>query len=209
LVDAFVGRPDVGVVSPVLLAPDSDGKHEHVDFYRGNLDRELARHDHEQSGIPYASGNWPDTDSPFVPFCATMFRSSLLREVGYLDESLGTCWEDFDMCVRIADAGYRVMTIGSARAVHFHGKTTGRTSPYIIYYLTRNRLICLFRYNRLSTIVRRAPTIARTFGWQLKKYGLDPASHKAFIRGCADFALGRRGEDPKVARMRRTDRKSQ
>jgi GT2 family glycosyltransferase len=207
LVEAFDRYPDAGVTSPLLLGTNQNGKHEPVMFYMGHLDRETARHDHEPVNVPYASRSWPDIESPFVPFCATMFKADALRRVGYLDETLGTCWEDFDMCVRLSDAGYRIMTIGSARAVHFHGKTTGRASPYITYYMTRNRLICLFRHNSVPAVLRRAPLIARSFTWQMRRFGVfNWDCQRAFVLGWRDFVLGRRGESPIAQQMRRKDR---
>jgi GT2 family glycosyltransferase len=112
LVEGFTRHPDAGVTSPILLGSDQTDVPEPVMFYRGHLDRERARHDHDLVGVAYADRAWPDTESPFVPFCATMFSAAALRRVGLLDEALGTCWEDFDMCVRLADAGFRIMTIG-------------------------------------------------------------------------------------------------
>jgi GT2 family glycosyltransferase len=207
LVEAFQRYPEAGIMSPVLLAPAHDGVPELVMFYSGTLDRDTARHDHLPVEVEYASREWPDAESPFVPFCATMFRSSALRRVGYLDETLGTCWEDFDMCVRLAEAGYRIMTVGAARAVHFHGQTTGRVSPYITYYVTRNRLICLFRYNSVPSVLWRAPYIARSFGWQIRKFGiLNWDCHRAFALAVRDFALGRRGESAEAIQMRRKDK---
>jgi GT2 family glycosyltransferase len=135
-----------------------------------------------------------------------MFRAEALRKVGLLDETLGTCWEDFDMCVRLSDAGYRILTFGNARAEHLHGQTTGRVSPYITYYMTRNRLICLFRHNPKSTLLRRAPYILRSFTWQLRGFGSDLDRYRAFALGVRDFAMGRRGESPVALQLRRKDR---
>jgi GT2 family glycosyltransferase len=203
LVAGFQGHPDVWVTSPLLLVQDEQG--DTVTFYRGTLDRGAARHDHDLVGVPYSSRRWPDAESPFVPFCATMFKAAALHEVGLLDETLGTCWEDFDMCVRLAETGHRILTIGNARVVHLHGQTTGRVSPYITYYTTRNRLICLFRHNAKRTLLRRAPYILRSFTWQLRGFGADLDRYRAFALGVRDFALGRRGESPLAQQMRRKD----
>ncbi len=198
LVAAFERYPQAGVTSPVMSQPGPDGE-PIVHFYRGELDRERARHWHEGQGRPLNGQPWTDTESPFVPFCATLFRTSVLEHVGYLDESLGTCWEDFDLCVRIAEHRYRVMTVGDAHVTHDHGQTTGRASPYITYYLTRNRLICWFRYNSLWTILKNSPFVARSFWWQIRNHGLTSvACHKAFLRGVLDFVLRRRGEAPRI-----------
>jgi GT2 family glycosyltransferase len=208
LVSAFDRYPDAGVTSPVLLFADDGGERDRVMFYRGRIDRGAARHDHDLVGVSYRSRQWPDTESPFVPFCATMFKTSALLRVGYLDETLGTCWEDFDMCVRLGDAGYRIMTVGEARVVHFYGSTTGRASPYITYYTTRNRLICLVRHNSAPALLKRAPYIVRSFGWQIREFGLTNWDcHRAFALAWRDFVLGRRGESQEALEMRRKDRK--
>lgn len=206
LVEGFERYPAADALTPVILKQREGDRPQEVGFYRGTLERELARHPHHLKDLPYEDREWPDAESPFVPFCATAFRSSLLKRVGYLDESLGTCWEDFDMCMRIAEAGSRIMTIGDARIVHFHGRTTGRVSPYITYYNTRNRLICWTRYNSTSSMLRHSPQVLRSLWWQMKAYGLDNwACHRSFARGVRDFALGRRGEDPEAARLRRDE----
>ncbi|MDH5675422.1 MAG: glycosyltransferase family 2 protein [Myxococcales bacterium] len=198
--------PGLGACSPLLLGPDPGPDGDRHMFYGATLNRKLARHDNRE--VIYRDQAWPTVESAFVPFCATIFRASMLRDLGYLDESLGTCWEDFDMCVRVQDAGYRINVVGDARVVHFTSKTTGKRSPYIIYYLTRNRMICLARYNSKLSLLLHAPQIARTYLWQLRGYGRDLESYRAFARGARDFVLGRRGEDPATAQMRRDDRVS-
>jgi GT2 family glycosyltransferase len=110
------------------------------------------------------------------------------------DESFSTCWEDYDLCIRFNDAGWPFITVGDAEVVHLGSVTTGRFSPYITYYSTRNRLICLFRYGHPVALLREAPFIIRTFFRQMKRYGIrNWACHKAFVRGVVDFLLGVRG----------------
>jgi GT2 family glycosyltransferase len=86
----------------------------------------------------------------FVPACAVMFRPQALKAVGLFDETLFTNWEDYDLCCRLVDSGWRIITVGTAEVVHAHGQTTGRISPFITYLFTRNRLICLFRYGKVG-----------------------------------------------------------
>jgi GT2 family glycosyltransferase len=188
LVEALEERPDVGGASPLLLYPFEEKV---VQFYRGRIERSRARHIHEFKNLPYESRNWPTTLSEFVPFVAVMFRRQALLEAGTFDESLSTCWEDYDLCIRFQDAGWPFIVVGAAEAVHLGSATTGRESPYITYYTTRNRLICLFRYGRY---VREAPFILRSFYWQVKRYGFrNWACHRAFALGILDFMMGVRG----------------
>lgn len=192
LVEAMEARPDVGAATPLLLFT---GEPRLVQFYRAEYDRELALHSHYHIGEPLESRSWPDTESEFIPCVALCFRAKALREVGLMDEVFGTCWEDFDICLRFHDNGWKYLTVGDARAVHYGSYTTGRESPYITYYTTRNRLICLSRYSSRWVWLRRAVPLARSFWNQIKTYGVGNwACHKAFIHGFWDFLFNVKGE---------------
>jgi GT2 family glycosyltransferase len=179
------------MASAVLLYP---GDEKRIQFIQSTLFRNIAgqARAHENELLSDAHRRIFDVD--FVPACAIMLRPQALREVGMFDETLFTNWEDYDICCRFADAGWKIITTGTAEVVHAHGQTTGRTSPFITYLFTRNRLICLFRYGDPKAILLRSPHILRHFYWQMKAYGLSNwASHKAFFTGVADFMLGVRG----------------
>ena len=185
-------RPEVGAASPLLLDP---GERQVVQFYTASLDREVARHEHHHVGEPYARGAWPVAESAFIPCVALLFRASALRQVGLFDESFGTCWEDFDLCLRFHDAKWKYITVGDATAVHIGSYTTGRVSPYIVYYTTRNRLICLQRYGGNGVWLRKGVYLLRTFWWQVKGYGIwNWACHKAFLKGFFDYVFNVHGE---------------
>ncbi len=193
LVSACEQQPDVGAAGPLLLdsvRPDT------VQFYTAQLDRDQAAHYHEHVGDVHADQEWPTVDSEFIPCVALLFRAKALRTVGLLDESFGTCWEDYDLCLRLHDAGWRYLMVGAATAVHVGSFTTGRTSPYIVYYTTRNRLICLRRYSRDLHSPRRWWSLLRSFIWYMRQYGLlNWRCHLALMRGFWDYFLRRaRGE---------------
>ncbi|UCF09850.1 MAG: glycosyltransferase family 2 protein [Candidatus Bipolaricaulota bacterium] len=192
LVRALETRPEMGGASPLILHP---GEQKIVQFYFGTIERDRARHVHHREEEPYEGGDWPTVASDFVPFVAVMFRKQALLEAGVFDESFSTCWEDYDLCIRFADSGWPFMTVGDAHVVHLGSITTGRSSPYITYYMTRNRLICLFRHGRARGVLREALFIARSFYWQIRHYGFRSwRCHRAFARGVLDFLLGVRGQ---------------
>lgn len=202
LVEALEQRPDAAAASALILYP---GEQRQVQFYTATVMRDCARHCHPEDGEFYAGRSWPTVQTDFAPACAILFRATALREVGLFDESLGTCWEDYDLCMRFGQAKRTIITVGGAEVLHDHGATTGRTSPYITYYLVRNRLICLFRYGRPLKILLSAPYIVRSFWWQVKRYGLaNWACHRAFAMAQLHFLLGIRGEGH--APRRRKDR---
>ena len=192
LVETCEGRPDVGAASPLLLDP---GEPRIVQFYRATLDREVAIHMHHDVGIPYESRDWPLTESEFIPMVALFFRAEALRNVGLLDESFGTCWEDYDLCLRFHEAGWKYVTVGDATATHIGSYTTGRVSPYITYYTVRNRLICLQRYSPPDVWKRRWLDLLRSFRLQIRNYGwTNWRCHWALLRGFFDFARKVKGE---------------
>jgi GT2 family glycosyltransferase len=181
-------HPNTAAASALIIFPGEP------QFYYGSVDRNIARHTRPDDETPMEGRDWPDRETEFLPACAEMFRAKAVREVGLFDESLGTCWEDYDLCLRLTGAGWRLATVGDAHVEHWHGATTGRASPYITYYFTRNRLICLFRYGRPSGILRSLPRLVRTFWWQINGYGLgDWPCHAAFLKGILHFILGVRG----------------
>jgi GT2 family glycosyltransferase len=166
-----------------------------VQFYRATLDREVAMHIHHDVGLPYRDGEWPVTESEFVPCAVLLFRAQALREVGLMDESFGTCWEDYDLCLRFHDSGWKYITVGHATATHIGSYTTGRISPYITYYNVRNRLICLQRYAPSDIWRRRGLDLLRSLRQQVRAYGwTNWACHKAVVRGVIDFLRHVKGE---------------
>ena len=187
LVAACEREPDVAAAGPLLL---DAGRPDTVQFYSASLDRNQAAHYHERVGEPYVASSFPTTDSAFIPCVALLFRAQALRKVGLLDESFGTCWEDYDLCLRLQDAGWRYLTVGDATATHIGSYTTGRVSPYIVYYTTRNRLICLKRYSQDLHSPKRWWALLRSFGWSIRQYGLlNWRFHGALLRGFWDFAV--------------------
>lgn len=202
--DAFV-RPDAighlvcaletdnkaGIAHALLLFPNE----ERVQFYKATVDRDLAWHNHHHVGELLSSRAWPTVENPFVPACVIMYRADALKSIGLYDETFGTSWEDYDLCLRFTDAGWRILTVGDARSEHRSHQTTGTSSPYIIYHMTRNRLICISRYANKSAMLRRLPRLVRTFIWGIRQYGLTNWSgHKSFALGVWDYLRGNAGE---------------
>jgi GT2 family glycosyltransferase len=193
LVAALEASPRAGAASALILLVE--GSKRQVQFFTGTIDRNTARHVHPEDGMAVDAREWPIAETEFAPACAILFRSKALEDVGLFDESFGTNWEDYDLCIRLADGGWKILTVGSAHVDHLHGATTGRASPYITYLFTRNRLICLVRYGKPMQILRNAPFIARTFYRQVRRYGFGNwACHAAFAKAWLHFLFAVRGE---------------
>jgi GT2 family glycosyltransferase len=192
LVRTAEARPEVGMATALLLYP---GDEKRIQFMNSQLLRDQAWQIRSGEDERLSDAHRKVFDIQFAPACATLYRPKMLKQVGLFDERLFTNWEDYDLCCRIADSGWKMITVGTAEVIHAHGQTTGRTSPFITYLFVRNRLICLFRHGQPLGILKNAPKILRQIFWQAKAYGLDNwACHKALLTGIADFALGVRGK---------------
>jgi GT2 family glycosyltransferase len=84
-----------------------------------------------------------------VDFCCgamLCFRAEALRRVGGFDSGLFLYYEEIDWAERARQAGYSIMVVPAARAVHLGSRTVRRAPRAVAYYSTRNRLIVLRRY---------------------------------------------------------------
>jgi GT2 family glycosyltransferase len=76
-----------------------------------------------------------------VPGAAMMVRREVFQELGGFDASFGSYLEDVDLCWRAWLIGREVHYVPSAVAYHQYGASAGgRTSPYRIRLMQRNRL---------------------------------------------------------------------
>lgn len=71
-----------------------------------------------------------------------MVRKSVLEEVGSFDSDFFMYYEETDLCRRIHKAGYKVMSVPSARIIHLEGKSLS-SSESKIKMLSESRIIYL------------------------------------------------------------------
>ena len=85
-------------------------------------------------------------DCAFVTGCGFLLRTEALRRVGLFEEKLVFYSEDADLCLRIREAGYRVVYFPVARMWHKTSSTLAKNRPVQLYYSTRNNLYVLKRH---------------------------------------------------------------
>lgn len=73
-----------------------------------------------------------------------LVRSDALASVGLLDEGFFLHGEDLDWCLRFREAGYRVLFVPGARAVHEKGRCSRRRPFFVQWHLHRG----MARYHR-------------------------------------------------------------
>ena len=123
-------RPEVGIVGPKLLYPD--GTIQHAGVILGPYDGTC----HAFKQFPGNHAGWfgiPNVirNTSAITFACGMMRTSLFAEVGGLDEAnLPIAFNDVDFCLRVSEAGYRI--VYTPHAVLYHHESVTKvafTSP--------------------------------------------------------------------------------
>jgi len=133
LVRAMDVHPDAAIASALLVNPDGP---KIVQSYKNWMHRDRAQLERPFDSVPFEEDHRATAVTEFVPACAILMRTKALREIGLFDERLFTNWEDYDLCARIADHGWKILVVGAAEVAHKVSQTTGSTSPFIIYFST-------------------------------------------------------------------------
>ena len=83
-----------------------------------------------------------------VATCAVMVRGDVIRntDVGIMPEDNFIYWDDMEWGHRMSLAGYKVVTLGNAAALHQMGANTKKPTTFLNYYMWRNRTNFFMRY---------------------------------------------------------------
>lgn len=101
----------------------------------------------------------------WVSGAALMVRRAVLEQIGLLDEELFTYFDDVDLCLRAARAGWQTWYVPTARIVHLEGQTTGvrsadaRPKRRPKYWLQARRQFTLKRYGPTKAVLMDAARI--------------------------------------------------
>lgn len=91
----------------------------------------------------------------YMTGCVLHASSRVYRDIGLLDEDFFLTYEETDWCYRARKAGYDPTFIPDAKVWHkVSASFGGSTSPLMIYFLERNRLLWVRRYLPLRSFLR-------------------------------------------------------
>lgn len=89
----------------------------------------------------------------YVPGTAFLIHKDIFNQVGGMDESLNTYWEDVDFSVRVFKAGFKLDVNEDFSLVHKVGKTCHDNPFYTTYLFKRNQIKISLKYStRLGRI---------------------------------------------------------
>jgi len=112
-----LGLRPLGYLSSALLSDRYEG-------WKGDTERE----------IDWQSG------------CCLMLRSAPLKQVGGFDERFFYHYEEVDLCLRIREAGYRILFVASVSITHLGGQSVGRFPIRFVLETSRNRYRYFYKH---------------------------------------------------------------
>ncbi len=185
LVRAMEARPEVGMCASRMLLADQPAV---VDSAGIAVDR---------VGIAWGlGGGSPDGGSASSPIpvfspCAgaALYRRAMLDEIGLFDEDFFMYYEDFDLCNRARQRGYKLLVVPQAQMWHRAGASTGERSPLQRYHLARSSVLFSAKHTRLpsgliSLVYRLSVIAVRHLGPAVRHGRRDVIS--AYFQGLVD-----------------------
>lgn len=134
------------------------------------------------------------TEVSFMTGCCMLVHTEIFREIGLFDENYYLYYEDTDLSLRMYIHNIRMLYVPDVYVWH---RMMGReTRGYYTYYMERNRLFLLKKYEKYFQC-----SVWRLIGNDLWKIIFKPDVYMAFmsgyrLRGIIDFLKNRMGKMP-------------
>ena len=130
LVSFMDAHPEAGIAGSMLISPDGTVEARRS-ASRGSPPSWTGACGWASSRSCSRPGAWtsPSRGGPFragwVSGASLILRRAVLEQVGLLDEGLYTYFDDPDICLRAARAGWETWYVPESRVIHLGGATTG------------------------------------------------------------------------------------
>ena len=119
-------RPEVGAAAPRLVYPDGKVQHAGVVLGLGGIAMHLF------AGLPVGRSSYFGWDRLVRGYSALtgaclLVRHRVFEEAGGFDEGLPVAFNDVDFCLRLRQAGYRLLYTPHAELIHYESVSRGRS----------------------------------------------------------------------------------
>jgi len=148
LIEMMDSNPEVAVCAPKIKSYKEPEMFEYAGAAGGFIDK---------YGYPFCRGRLFDVlekdegqyDDPVPVFwgsgAAMMIRSDIYLNSGGLDEDFFAHMEEIDLCWRIKNRGYKIMSVPQSEVFHLGGGTLNEQNAYKTYLNFRNNLFMLVK----------------------------------------------------------------
>lgn len=152
LIEFMENNPNVGICGPKLLNGDGtiQPSVRHLPTFRSALYRNTILRTfgvfrkHYQKYVMSDFTYDRQTDVDHVKGAAMMTRWPAIEQLGGMDEQFFMCYEEFDLCLRMKQAGWRVVFLPDATITHL-GARSGSQIPAQLRAMS---LMSMFKYFR-------------------------------------------------------------
>ncbi len=117
-------REDIGIVGAKLYYPDDTIQHAGVILGIGGVGGHIFKN-FERNNPGYFGRAIIASNYSCVTFACAMMKRRIFDEMGGLDESFEVAFNDVDMCMRVASAGYLNCFTPYAELYHYESKSRG------------------------------------------------------------------------------------
>ena len=180
LVAFMDAHPAAGIAGSMLISPDGTVESTPFRFpgIASELDRGLRLGVVSRLLAPWSMGLPKQDGRPFrggwVSGASLILRRAVLEQVGLLDEGLYTYFDDCDICLRAARAGWETWYVPESRVIHLGGATTGlsgkRAAKRIpAYWHQARRRYFLKNHGAWYTAMADAAFILGYAAWRLRR----------------------------------------
>ena len=131
----------------------------------------------------------------FIEGSALFIRASLMKRIGGFNDFYFLTSEESELCVRVADLGYRLAVISSCRVWHKVSQTMVTMSELSSYYIFRNKLFFV-KFNHSTFVFKNFLHILKYYCICFSSFLLVKREYFAcwgMVKGVIDFCLGRGG----------------
>jgi N-acetylglucosaminyl-diphospho-decaprenol L-rhamnosyltransferase len=179
LVSFMDAHPAAGIAGSMLISPEGTVETTPFRFpgIASELDRGLRLGVVSRLLAPWSLGLPKQGGRPFrggwVSGASLILRRAVLEQVGLLDEGLYTYFDDCDICLRAARAGWETWYVPESRVIHLGGATTGlsgKRAPKRLpdYWYQARRRYFLKNHGAWYTAIADAAFIFGYAAWRLR-----------------------------------------
>lgn len=169
----FAQRPDIGAVGAMLYFPDNTVQHGGVIVGLGGV----ADHAHKgfQRGAPgYMNRLAVAQNYSAVTAACLLMRRSVYQEIGGLDEEFQVSFNDVDLCMRLGEAGYRIVWTPYAELYHYESKSRGLDETRERYFRYASE-VERFQKRWMHRLIKGDPCYNRNLTQLHTDFGVDDA----------------------------------
>lgn len=187
LLAAAENYKDAAILAPGLY--DEEGNL-HLSFKRNVFNREATRSNYiEPEG---------DACPEFLSGAVWMLNMALIKKVGFFDPNIFLYYEDDDLCLRVRQAGYGLVYVPAAHAIHLQGASSGAHKPDVEFFKQKHmawsRLYIEEKYNGKESAYKLANKLTKKYNIKFGLYTIQfnrmgISRYRGRLAGVAEFSV--------------------